>query len=304
LKENVPCNLCGSNDYTVVFEEIPDREDVDITAKYSAAKGIICTDQVVRCKKCGLVYINPRLTADTIIDAVSHGDDEIYVSQREGRIETFRRGIALVEKFSTPPGKILDVGCAAGFFLAAAKEHGWEPYGVEPNTFLCNYGKQEFGLNVFNGILKDTHFPDSFFDVVTMWDVLEHTPDPSSELKEANRILKPNGLLVINFPDFSSKWVLIFRRKWWFLLSHHLYYFTPDTLKQLLNKNGFEVVSQQPHSQKLKLGYMVDMMARLNEKGISHVIFSFAGSVIRFLHLGNWNISYSLSQTNVISRKK
>lgn len=301
--KNIICNLCGADDYTVVYEKIPDREDVDITAKYSAAKGVLCTDQVVKCNKCGLVYINPRLEENTIINAVSEGDDTFYVSQREGRIETFKRGIELVEIFS-PKGKILDIGCAAGFFLTAAKERGWETYGVEPNTYLSEYGKKEFELNVFNGTLKEAGFQDNFFDVVTMWDVLEHTTDPLSELQEANRILKKGGVLVVNFPDFSSIWAKIFRRKWWFLLSHHLYYFTPKTLKLMLDKGGFEVIEQRPHAQKLKIGYMIDMIDRLSKDFISQSIYKISKFFVKLLHIENVQVSYYLSQTNMISRKK
>ena len=301
--ENIICNLCEAEDYSIVYEKIPDREDVEITAKYSAAKGVLCTDQVVKCNKCGLVYINPRLEDNTIIKAVSEGDDKFYVSQREGRIETFRRGIELVEKYS-PSGKILDVGCAAGFFLTAAKERGWETYGVEPNTFLCEYGKNEFGLNVFNGTLKDAKFSDGYFDVVTMWDVLEHTTDPLSELHEANRILKKGGVLVINFPDFDSIWAKVFRRKWWFLLSHHLYYFTPKTLRLMLEKAEFEVIAQRSHAQKLKLGYMIDMIDRLSKDAVSQSIYKVSKFFARALYLENIQVTYYLSQTNIISRKK
>jgi 2-polyprenyl-3-methyl-5-hydroxy-6-metoxy-1,4-benzoquinol methylase len=301
--KNIICNLCKENDYTVVYEKTPDREDVDINAKYSAAKGVLCTDQVVICNKCGLVYINPRLEENTITDAVSAGDDTFYVSQREGRIETFQRGIELVETFS-PKGKILDVGCAAGFFLTNAKERGWETQGVEPNTYLAEYGKKEFGLNVFNGTLKNAKFPDNYFDVVTMWDVLEHTTDPLSELHEANRILKKGGVLVVNFPDFSSIWAKIFRRKWWFLLSHHLYYFTPKTLRLMLDKAGFEVIDQRAHAQKLKIGYMIDMIDRLSKDFISQTIYKISKFFVKLLHLENVQVSYYLSQTNMISRKK
>lgn len=303
MMENVRCNLCGANDYSIVYEKIPDKEDVEITAKYSAAKGVLCTDQVVKCNKCGLVYINPRLEENSIINAVSDGDDESYISQREGRIETFKRGIELVEKHSLK-GKILDVGCAAGFFLTAAKERGWEVYGVEPNTFLCEYGLKEFGLNVFNGTLKDAGFSDNYFDVITMWDVLEHTTNPLSELYEANRILKKGGLLVINFPNFSSIWAKIFRRKWWFFLSHHLYYFTPKTLKLMLEKAGFEVIAQSPHVQKLKLGYMIDMIDRLSKDPLSQSVYKISNYFINVTHIENLQVSYSLSQRNIISRKK
>ena len=89
---------------------------------------------------------------------------------------------------------------------------------------------------------------------MTLWDVLEHTPDPKSEVREAHRLLNDEGLLVINYPDIGSWIARVMGRSWVFLLDVHLYYFTRATIRKLLEDAGFEVVRIRPHFQRLALG--------------------------------------------------
>ena len=298
----VTCNLCGGNDYVVVHEKISPKRAVRLTDKYSAAKGVLCTDQVVRCRKCGLVYINPRLEENTIIEACSLGDDKVYVSQEEGRLNTFRKGIQFVEGHASK-GRLLDVGCAAGFFLKAAKDSGWDVTGVEPNKWLGDYGRNKFKVNVLTGTLQDASFSVKGFDVVTMWDVLEHMPDPKSGLIEANRILKDGGVLVISYPDYGSVFSKIFGRRWWFFLSHHLYYFTPKTLERMLQEAGFEIIKKKRHTQRLKIGYMINMAKNLSSNKPAVLLFGSIHGALKLVGLDGLQIVYYASQKDVVARK-
>ncbi len=316
--EHVKCDLCGEDDYTVVHEsvkqeeipgaEVPAGETAGESAgepsaggfseKYRAASTELATEQVVRCHRCGLVYINPRLPAGSIVGGYEQAVDEAYVSQGEARMATFAHGLKMVEEYVPGRGRILDVGAAAGFFLKVAKDAGWEAYGVEPSKWLADYSRREFGLDIKAGTLRDAAFPDGYFDAVTMWDVLEHTPSPAAELDEVYRILKPGGILVVNFPDFGSVWARVFGRRWWWLLSVHLYYFTPDTLKRMLAQHGFETLKVRPHFQRLKLGYLVYRF-----KVYSGLVYKVGDVLVRTLRMSNVQIPYNASQTNLIARK-
>ncbi|MFH1199925.1 MAG: class I SAM-dependent methyltransferase, partial [Candidatus Micrarchaeota archaeon] len=201
--ESVKCNLCGADDYHVVYAakeaQLPKLES------YSASGNEVLLDQVVKCNKCGFVYVNPRLRGETIVEGYSQAIDETYVSQAAGREATFKSSLRIIEKHRPQKGRILDVGCAAGFFLKAAKESGWEECGVEPSKWLADYGNKKLGLDIKAGTLAQAKFPAGHFDVVTLWDVLEHVPDPAAELDEVRRVLAPGGLLVVNYPNFGSK---------------------------------------------------------------------------------------------------
>src|SRR3989338_2351959 len=314
-EEHIPCNLCGQDNYKIIYEKIDTPLEIPLTDKFSAAKGILSTDQIVKCKNCGLVYTNPRIKSMIIIDSCSRGDDEVYVSQEEGRKKTFQEGIDWIKKVtqkkendkeaSTEKKKILDVGCAAGFFLAVAKENNFDPYGSELNAWLADYGRKKFSLeNVKTGTLEDAKWKENFFDDVTMWDVLEHAPDPLKTLREINRITKNNGYLIISYPDYSSIFAKLFGRRWWFLLSHHIYYFTPKTMNMMLEKAGFEVVTDKMHWQELKIVYMLNMFVKLNKNPIIKAPFQAASAMLKAVGLKNMKVRYYASQRDIIAQKK
>jgi SAM-dependent methyltransferase len=103
--------------------------------------------------------------------------------------------------------------------------------------------KKKLGRNIFNCELKDCHFPDSYFDVVTLNHVLEHIPDPNEELREIRRILKDGGTLLLSTPNIDSLQFKISKERWFGLdLPRHLYYYSYETIVTMLEKNGFDVV--------------------------------------------------------------
>jgi 2-polyprenyl-3-methyl-5-hydroxy-6-metoxy-1,4-benzoquinol methylase len=175
------------------------------------------------------------------------------VTTENTNIRDFRKGLSLIERYKGG-GKLLDVGCALGVFLYLARERGWEVYGVDVSRYAASYAREVFGLKVFVQELEDVQFPDKWFDVITLWDVLEHFTDPSLQLQEILRILKDDGIILTNAPNEEGliRFLagIIFRlsggkisypvRK---LYHHfHFYYFTQQTLQALLEKNGFTLV--------------------------------------------------------------
>lgn len=296
--EFVSCNLCGANDYTVRFKMLS-TGGKDNSRKYSASSSFFNEEQIVTCNRCGLQYINPRLKREVILKGYIDGTDEDYVSQNEGRLLTFEKGLDLIEKYAPKKGKILDVGAAAGFFLKVAKENNWETFGVEPNRWMCDYGNKNFDVRIKQGTLKEAAFPDNYFDVITFWDVLEHASDPKSELIEAHRILKHGGLLVVNFPNIGSLLARLFGRRWWFLLSVHLYYFSPETLTKLLTKTGFKPFKNKLHFQKLSLGYLAYRL-----RPYSPLISNVLRFLIDRLCLNKLQVIYYASQLNTLSLKE
>lgn len=323
-EEYIPCNLCSQDNFTIIYEKINAPLEIPLRDKFSAAKGILSTDQIVKCKNCGLVYTNPRIKSTIIIDSCSQGDDEVYVSQEEGRKKTFQEGIEWIKKVTqkkenaekevnkeicsekqNEKRNILDVGCAAGFFLSVAKENGFKPYGIELNAWLAEYGRKKFNLeNVKAGTLENAQWKDNFFEFVTMWDVLEHVPDPMKTLKEINRVTKENGYLIVSYPDYSSIFAKLFGRRWWFLLSHHIYYFTPKTMNMMLQKAGFEIITDKMHWQELKICYMLDMFVKLNKNPLIKTPFHAVSVMLKALGLKDMKVRYYASQRDVIAQKK
>lgn len=136
-------------------------------------------------------------------------------------------------------GRILDVGCNTGMYLAILKELGWETYGVEPEASLYNEAKKRAG-NVFNGTLEQAEFPDKYFDVIRFNQVFEHIPDPIATLAEVKRILSDDGLIYIEVPNQKSFSFYAFGEDF-YGCPMHLNIFSPETITLLCAKLGLKV---------------------------------------------------------------
>lgn len=300
LLESVICNSCGQDDFTVVYPpqyELANPEKIQETFRSSGDE--ILLDQLVRCNNCSLQYLTPRLRTDVVIAGYSEGTDEMFVSQAAGRERTFAKSMNLIEKYSPQRGKLLDVGTAGGSFLAVAKGRGWEVAGCEPNKWMTEWGKKEYGIEIVPGTIFDMELQDNSFDVVTLWDVLEHTPDPKLILKECNRVLKPGGLLVVNYPDINSLIARLMGRRWVFLLSVHLYYFTVETIKVMLAQTGFKLLKKRRHWQSLELGYILFRM-QAYVPGLA----KFGGKLVEAIGLKNLQFPYWMGQVLVLAEKR
>lgn len=309
--EDVPCNLCGSKEFDIVFDAVPSENSEGIdTKKFHVTSASSVTERVVKCRKCGLVFISPRPVQSLVLEGYEKASGAEYVSQAPGRIETFRSAVKLLEKNAFPKGKpahpkVLDVGSAAGFFLKAAKDEGWDTYGVEPNEWMVKWGNKEYGLKMKAGTLESAGFKKDSFDVVTLWDVLEHVPDPKKTLKEVHGVLKKDGVVAINFPNIGSTLAKITGRKWWFLTSVHLYYFTPETLSKMLEEVGFETILVKRHYQKLNFGYMLEWHKKQSKaSGKGTKVHDALIGALKGLHLYDKKITYYASQTFLLARKK
>ena len=297
MLETVPCNICGSDDYQVVFPaRYDDAKPDEILKTFRSSGDEILVDQLVRCNNCDLYYLNPRLKSDVILTGYSSGTDEAFISQNQAREKTFESSIDKIEKLRPNRGRILDVGTAGGAFLGVSARRGWEVSGCEPNRWLAAWGSDFYGIDIHPGTIFDMALDDALFDVVTLWDVLEHTPDPKSVLVECQRVLKPGGLLIINYPDISSMVSRLMGEKWVFLLSVHLYYFTPSTIHRILEDTGFKMIESSKHWQSLELGYILFRMRPYLPR-LSKVFEVLSGN----LGISQWRIPYWMGQILVIA---
>ena len=129
------------------------------------------------------------------------------------------------------------------------KQGNWELYGVEPNENAAKIAQEQYNLNVKVSLLEEAEYPDRFFDVVTLWDVLEHLHDPKAQLREIYRILKPDGFIIFRVPNANSLDAKLFKQYWAGLdAPRHLYVFTFDTLNKLLTSTGFRIIDKNTNS--------------------------------------------------------
>ncbi|MDE3022274.1 MAG: class I SAM-dependent methyltransferase [Pseudomonadota bacterium] len=148
----------------------------------------------------------------------------------------------LIQQKNLP--KLLDVGCSSGALLSIAKNCGFEVFGVEPASDPAKTSQSK-GFNVFHGFLREAHYPDYSFDVIVLFEIIEHVITPLQLIKECERILSPGGIILINTPNASSYTARFMKGRWegfdLYKMGGHVSFFTPGSLSVMANKSGLKI---------------------------------------------------------------
>ncbi|MEM3127027.1 MAG: class I SAM-dependent methyltransferase [Candidatus Woesearchaeota archaeon] len=219
--EYTRCNLCKADNYDFLFRK----------------QGF----NIVKCKKCSLVYVNPRLTQRELVanyNANKISPVPYYKEHFEEDKQTFRKRIKIIKKYKKR-GKLLDIGCSIGTFLETAKEENFEGQGIDINKQAISVAQKK-GLNVKVANIEKNKISGAPFDIIVMNDLIEHVTDPVKTMKIANRLLKKKGIIFLVTPNAGSTMGKLTRKRWiHYKPDEHLSYFTPKTMSILLRKSGF-----------------------------------------------------------------
>jgi len=267
------CPACGQNDFEVLFESNMEPDDFNVLFDYSmeahdsqeGVEGYLVPGKEwgrhVRCKNCHLIYMNP-------MEKVSKTNEYYYKAKnthaptiRECYLRTAKSQVRLIQKYVSGTS-LLDIGCAQGFFLFSASEAGYTTKGIEISQDAAEYAIREFGLDVEAKPFEGLRFSENSFDVVTLWQVLEHVPFPLMVLKEVHRILKPGGLVIASTPNIEGIPAKILRKKWWDIKRLHINQFTTKTLADILQNAGFKKMSSVSYRGFVSLSILLTMMLK------------------------------------------
>ena len=236
--EDVKCpNGCGVGDQLVLLGR--DR-----------IHGALGEFQIVRCSSCGLERTNPRPTPETIGEyypddyAPYQSTSALGSEKKQFRLKSLLRGILGFEVRQLPPltpGRMLEVGCASGFYMDQMRRIGWKVDGIEFSESAASVARAK-GFKVQTSSLEEADSPSNPYDVITAWMVLEHLHEPVKCLRNMLSWVKPNGYLVAVVPDAESLAKTIFKERCYDLhLPNHLFHFTPKTLELTLNSAGWKL---------------------------------------------------------------
>jgi len=259
---------CGSTDYSPLFK-----------GTWSIARVKHPLDfKVLKCNKCGLArtYPVPYEGNITTYESPEWALDAIETATRRNRY-IFRsissEMLKEVER-EKKDGRLLDVGCGVGNLLDLARNNDWDTYGVELSETYCDY-TNSIGLKVVNSTLTDAGFEEGFFDAISMIHVLEHIPEPLELLNEARRVLKQDGVLVVDTPDIGTITARLQKEHYISLDPDcHIWQFTPATLKELIARAGFKPIRVVRHSRGWRYWKTLSILDD-PELGISRVRGSF-----------------------------
>ncbi len=236
---------------------------------------------VHECGACSFVYVSPRLQGEALQEVYGEGywksDNPKsrgyadYAREAELYLRTFRRRLRLVQRWVKPSDRILDVGCAAGYFLRVMREQGHEVLGIEPSAAIAGLARQELGdQTVFVGDLDKAPealgYRPGTFGLVTLWDVIEHIPDPQAALRHLRPMLQPGGKLLLETQNVASRWARLLGRRWHhYKHLEHLYHFSPETIARLLDDCGFKVLYCGPAyaGKYVSFGFIAERAGRL-----------------------------------------
>lgn len=253
----VPCNLCGCTDFVQLYPStLAERPPLqDLCACTSTGYGLC--GPIVRCVECGLVLQNPQPVPEDLLAGYQDVVDLRYDAEREGRLHTFSQSLRELEQHASP-GRLLDVGAYLGVFVEVARDHGWDAEGLEPSRWAAEVA-QSRALAVQCGSI-DTLECDASYDVVTMWDVIEHLADPLGGLKHLRGLLKPGGILALSTMNVDALIARILGRRWPWYMQMHLYYFSRHSLRNAVERAGFEVIEVRRHRRIVTVGYLVSRL--------------------------------------------
>lgn len=211
--------------------------------------------RIVKCEKCGLIYQNPQIPEEVLNKIAYMADYYKYYEKREERQMQFYRNRFKSIFNKLKGGKVLDIGCGTGCFLAVAKEHGLHVYGVDVSPYAKQAVYEKHGINIYTEPIEKIGFKNNEFDFIHMSHVLEHCRDPVSLLVKIRRIIKPGGVLFIEVPNeenFMLKRIAITLVRRLFLNNdpdfqkpypEHLVFFTRKTIKKVLEVSGWNILN-------------------------------------------------------------
>ncbi len=238
--ERVRCNLCGADDCETYHRE------------RGAFFGRQLDFEIVRCRRCGLVYTNPRLAA---VNATytEGGEEDAFAIEAHARakLSVFCAALAEIEKYRTAGGngRLLDIGCGSGHFLQEALKAEYEVLGIEPAHSSAVYGRKRFSLEIIEQEIADVELPAESFEIITAWDVIEHVADPCAVMEKCVNWLSPGGVMALRFP--SSTWQKIKGTVFHNFLNSdrasfgptmHLTFFNGETFTALARSCGLDVM--------------------------------------------------------------
>ena len=274
-----PCNVCGEHEMIRLLYH---------KRGYS----------IVQCKTCSLVYVNElpsRVELDTIYSA-----DFFQVGTkftRHSQSPNFLNAQERVKRLMSLPGvgleKWLDVGCATGDFVSAAKPFVAEANGIEISHYAASQAQARGAYNVFVGDFLEVDVGTNQYDVVSMWDFIEHVRDPTANLQKAFDVLKPGGYLVLSTGNIESAMAKLTGRFWHLMIPpRHLHFFSPSTIRYMLTAAGFNSISIVHSGKRVPLDFVIWKLTYLAHQGASNFVLRLAtlfrlGKIAPIINLGD-----------------
>jgi 2-polyprenyl-3-methyl-5-hydroxy-6-metoxy-1,4-benzoquinol methylase len=247
------------------------------------------------CRDCGMLFQWPMRSAQELLRAYQDVEDPLYVAEKGNRYHTFRR---VLKALGPARGRtLLDVGAYCGYFLDVAREGGFRPEGLELSRWAAGHARS-LGFTVHGVPLEELAARGAQYDVVTLWDVVEHFADPRAELAAAFRLVRPGGRIYLSTIDASSLVARLLGAQWPWLMDMHLFYFGRATLAALLEEVGFRVTDVRTYTHIISADYL------LRKVGASFTPVAPVLEGLRRVVPGGWAIPFNLGDNMLMAAER
>ena len=199
---------------------------------------------VLECTKCDLQFHTGTVESEKLYSEEYFSGDVYadYIGERDKRIKDFAGHVRTINDHVPSRGDLLEIGCAAGFFLKNAQDDGWRVKGVEVSHFAADYGRNELGLDITRTDIDSLCLKPESYDAVVLWDVIEHLKDPFTVLKQVSSALRKNGCLFLTTGDIRGLNARIYGAKWYlYAPPHHIWYFSHQNMSRYVEQLGLVV---------------------------------------------------------------
>ncbi len=250
MRDQPVCPVCRGEVRLWAEGNVSARQFFSAAEPYAIAAGARLRLPIYVCVECGHgmspLDVDPGVVAEWYAEAKLV---LMFLAGERARRLTARAVLRRMASLRHVPGSLLDVGAGPGIFVSEAARAGWQAYGLEPAAWAVHHGRDAFNVSMIKGdLLSPLDLPGKPFNVVTMFDVVEHAAEPLTLLRSAATVLRPGGLLVLTTPRFDSLLARILGRHWYCIFPAHLQYFTSNSLQLALAAAGFDVVKRLGHT--------------------------------------------------------
>lgn len=266
--------------------------------------------EIYRCPSCGLKttrlntdyeqFVNRFYSQGYFTGAQKYGAYANYRDDKWFIVQNMKKFLKQIKRYKSS-GKLLDVGCAMGFFVELALGNGYDAYGFDPSEYAAAYAKKSVDGRVRHATIQSVHYPEKSFDVITVFDVVEHLGDPQKDLRKLSNYLKDDGILLIATGNAGSLSAKVFRRRWPFYTPpQHLFYFTKKNFETLLRQSGFTPIYWFGIGKWLSLRYVLHLARSNSESRLAKILYPLVGA----LRLGSFPMYLSLRDNMMVVARK
>lgn len=292
----IPCPLCGSRQSQVLIDE--KITDLERGFDYLSESG--GHFRINRCSGCSFIYSSPVFTEETLQNLYNAAEIGAYIAPTSDHgiaVNCERYVKRLVKHSGITSGRLLDVGCGCGQLLQAARDIGFEAYGVDPSREAAGQAKA-CGFEAVHGLYSADLYPENYFDLITIIHVIDHVMSPLDLLRSVQKHLRPGGAVLIATHNVQSLLAKLMGRHFIAYNVQHITYYTPDSLDQMLHHSGLKPIKRM----RSLTTYSLDHLA---ENGLSNLrLRNAALNLFSGLGIGGLHVSFPFGNIEAIAVKE